>query len=248
MASVYRNPEAERDEQAWLRWGDVRMPRTESEAHAAIDLVGTKITNLEAYVTERPEQAEGLAYALRKWREKLAELEWALERLRAGDTAPSLDLARERAKFSETEAKLRAQVETLESERKVLEQRCRQAEHTPRPPSETSVAGYQVQIRQLTGAIRDRDATIERLRNAAPKPASDPTETRRKYIERQHELGAMALEAMDDMLAAGASHTPISRFLAESFVSSLPAGYRERWQFTKRPILERAASAQPRPT
>lgn len=225
-----------------MRWLDVRLPVTIEEGQSALDLIATKIAELESFASDVPERAAGAEYALRKWSERLAEIEWAMERLRAGEPSASLELARERAAHAETMRKLdamRVQVKALESKATRLERH--------RSASDADIIqGLQTQNAGLLRAVEERNAAIERLKAAPKQPtpaAPDAREMKRRLIESVHEHCASGLEAFDELRAAGVTLPPISRFIAYKFASALPVGYRAKWKALHLARVEGAAAA-----
>lgn len=236
----------------WVRYSDVRMPVTVAEADSALDLISTKIANIEARLADNPGNEPELENALTKWGERLVEVEWTTARLRAGEVAPSMDLARERASHAETIKKLdaaRAQVKSLESKVATL------ARYRHTEASESKVGGLRAELDRLRVAIDDRNAKIERgtagLRehvaslNVAIAKRDAMIESLRapsgevpmrargedpRGAARQHEMSASALEAIDDMVAGGAQHTLLSQYMAWKLASVLPIGYRVLWR------------------
>jgi len=208
----------------WVRWLDVRLPVTIEEGQSALDLIATKIAGLESFASDVPERAAGAEYALRKWSERLAEIEWAMERLRAGEPAASLELARERAAHAETMHRLdamRVEVSAL---------RARAGKAQKEQEGRGVVDGLREQVAVLNTAIKNRDATIERLRAPAgemPLLGGGPNP---RAVGREHELSAQVLDALDDMIAAGATHTKMSRYTAFKLNAQLPRGYRTIWR------------------
>ena len=241
--SVYRDVAAETNQDhRWLRYSDVRMPVTVAEGEAALDLISTKIASIEARLADNPSNEPELTNALNKWGERLAEVEWTTERLRAGEAVPSMDLAKERAAHAETMRKLdamRVQVKALESKATRLERH--------RSASDADIIqGLQTQNAGLLRAVEERNATIERLKAAPKQPtpaAPDAREMKRRLIESVHEHCASGLEAFDELRAAGVTLPPISRFIAYKFASALPVGYRAKWKALHLARVEGAAAA-----
>lgn len=207
----------------WVRWLDVRLPVTVEEGQAALDLIATKIAGLESFASDVPERAAGAEYALRKWSERLAEIEWAMERLRAGEPSASLELARERAAHAETALHLDA----MRAEVNVLRAKASKAQKDQE--SRGVVNGLREQVAVLNTAIKNRDATIERLRAPAGEMPLLGGGANPRAIGREHEISAQVLDALDDMIAAGATHTKKSRYAAYKLSAQLPRGYRTIW-------------------
>ena len=249
--SVYRDTTTTTQRPAghdWLRWLDVRLPVTVDEGDAALDLIATKIAGLEVLAREVPDRALSAEYALRKWSERLAEVEWTVERLRAGDAPASMDLARERSAHSDTTKKLAESRASLAAADQKIESMRQESTGLRRKGARSWVSDAERGLREanagLLTAVRQRDATIERLRAAAP-PApvftADAADVKRAYIARQHENAATALEAIDEIIANGGSHTPVSAMIVTHMADTLAAGYRERWRLLQRPRIEAAA-------
>jgi DNA repair exonuclease SbcCD ATPase subunit len=220
---------------------DVPWPLSVAEADAACDMAAVKIDALEsAKAASTPERLASIDHALAKWRERLAELEWAGERLRAGESAPSLELAR-----------AKSEIEALQKKVRALELRPMLAMAPADTPATKNA------LREALDAVRKRDATIANLRAQmaqiplprVPGPSATPisAETRRMYIERQHESAAEALEVIDEMAGAGGTLTPFCAIVGHKLTASLPRGYRDVWRASKRPLLDLAvATWEPR--
>lgn len=241
--SVYRDMTAETNQDhRWVRYSDVRMPVTVAEGEAALDLISTKIANIEARLADNPNNEPELVNALTKWGERLAEVEWTTARLRAGEAAPSMDLARERAAHAEATRKLdamRVQLKALESKAARLSRHRGQTD-------EEIIEGLRTHNASLLRAIEDRNATIERLKAAPLQPAPaapDAAEQKRRLIDRAHEHCAAGLEAFDELHSAGVSLPPLSRFIVYKFANALPAGYRSKWRAIHLARIEEAAAA-----
>lgn len=241
--SVYRDMTAETNQDhRWVRYSDVRMPVTVAEGEAALDLISTKIANIEARLADNPNNEPELVNALTKWGERLAEVEWTMERLRAGEAVPSMDLAKERAAHAETTRKLdamRVQLKALESKAARLSRHRGQSD-------EEIIDGLRTQNAALLRAVEDRNATIERLKEAprqAAPAAPDAADQKRRLIESLHEHCASGLAAFDELRAAGVALPPISRLIAYKFESRLPAGYRAKWRVLHLAHVEDAAAS-----
>jgi hypothetical protein len=236
-ASVYRNDsETQRSVgHDRVRWLDVRLPVTIEEGQSALDLIATKIAGLESQVLSVPGRALAVAYATQKWEERRAEIEWWVVRMRAGESVASMELAKERAAHAETARRL---------------DEARRAPMTDKGRSMTAseraiVRGLRESVANLTTAVQQRDAAIERLKAdkpAAPVLAADAAAVKRAYVARQHEIAASALECIDEITANGGAHTPVSAMIHTTMVQSLAAGYREKWRIVHRPRIEDAAA------
>lgn len=236
-ARVYRSvaPDADDGAQA-LRAKDVPWPISVAEADSACDMAASKIEALESARAESPpERLAAIDRRLSQWREKLAELEWAGERLRAGESSPSIELAR-----------AKVEIETLQKKVRALELRPMLA----MAPAETPA--MKNALREAQDAVRKRDVTITNLRTQleqatrprAPAPPVVPisAETRRMYVERQHEAAAETLEVIDEMVAHGATVTPLCGVVGHKLTAGLPQGYRALWRVSKLPLLVAAAA------
>ena len=226
--SVWRSDEAARREAGhdWVRWLDVRIPVTIAEGEAALDLIATKVAGLEKMIADVPDRAGAAQYALRKWEERLAEVEWTMERLRAGDALPSMDLARERAAHAETVKKLdaaRVQVKSLETKVAMLSQQRSKGD-------EKTIAGLREQVAVLFAGLGKRDAMIAALRTPEGEVPIIARGVDPRGAAKMHETAAAALEAIDDMVAGGAQHTRLSRYTEWKLASILPVGYRVLWR------------------
>lgn len=245
--SVYRNePEPPRiTGNDYVRWFDVRLPITIEEGEASLTLIATKISALERELLLVPGRSQVVTYAAQKWKDRHAEIEWMVERMRAGESAPSMDLARERAAHAETAKKLdaaRLQAKSLESKVTTL------VSYRHTEASESKLGGLRMEIASLRGAIQDRNATIESLRSApatiaAHTAAAAVKAEHRRDVDRMHEVSSEALEAMDSMTAAGATHTSMSHLVWTKLNSCLPGGFRARWRAVHLPRLADAAAA-----
>jgi hypothetical protein len=217
-----------------LRPEDVATPTTLALADAACDLASTKIEALEHQRARNPHRADDFDHALIIWGERLAELEYARERLRAGEAPPSMELAQ-----------ARAQVEALERTVAKLQRR-------PAPDPVQGTPFDRNALREAQDAVRKRDATIERLtrerdegfarrdaklaRVRAETPR--PVEERARRTQEVQDVSAMALEALDSFVNGGAAWTPLGRLVARRLEARLPEGYRASWQRTVRPHLD----------
>jgi hypothetical protein len=241
--SVYRdNPETYRSTgHDWVRWLDVRLPMTIEEAALALDLIATKIAGLESQLLSVPARAHAVEYAMQKWGERRAEIEWSMERLRAGEPVASIELAKERAAHAETMRRFDEARTQITAMRRVF---MAEKGGSMAAPEREIVRGLRVALAAMKTAVEKRDVTISLLKSekpAAPVLAVDAAAVKRAYVARQHELAASALECIDDVVANGGAHTLVSAMIHASITDSLAAGYRDKWRIIHRPRIDAAA-------
>lgn len=231
---VFRRDPGDDEAGRRLRPEDVPTPTTLAVADAACDLASAKIEALEQRQAENPHRASDFDHGLAIWTERLAELEYARERLRAGEAPPSLELAKARARIE------------------VLERTVDQLQRRPASPPAQGTPFDRNALREAQDALRKRDATIDRLtremnegfarRNEAlarlRAEVARPEAPRRKHAQAVHDVSAMALDALDDLLTSGAPPTRLSRLVARRLEALLPHGYRATWQRERRPHLD----------
>ena len=225
-----------------MRWLDVRLPVTIEEAALALTLIATKIAVLESQLLSVPGRAHAVGYAVQKWEERRAEIEWSMERMRAGDPVASIELAKERAAHAETMRRFNeARSEVTVTRRASMAEKG----GSMTAPEREIVRGLRVALDAMKTAVQKRDVTIALMKAdkpAAPVLAADAAAVKRAYVARQHELAASALECIDDVVANGGAHTLVSAMIHTSIADSLAAGYREKWRIIHRPRIDAAAA------
>lgn len=220
----------------WLRPEEVRTPVTVQEGEAALDVIDHHADHLEATITRRAARGEdcsGLTSLLKSWESRRAEVTYAIERLEAGEPAPSVELATARAKITVLEGhieRLRAQITVLEG-------------HSP----STRVAELAQQVealkKQNADLAKKNAGLAEAITNLQAALAKAKSDSRHLAVVRgHHKHCASVLEAFDDLEGRGVVLPPMARLVRSSAQTALPVGYlATTWATDGRPHLLNAA-------
>jgi len=73
--------------------------------------------------------------------------------------------------------------------------------------------------------------------------ASSPDEAKARLKKSLHDAYAFAVEAIDEMAAAGATLSPLAKLFTALAAESMPAGYRATWRAKDLPFKREAANA-----
>lgn len=219
----------------WLRPEEVRTPVTVQEGEAALDVIDHHADHLEATIARRTakgEECTGLTSLLKSWESRRAEVTYAIERLEAGEPAPSVELATARAKI----AVLEGHVERLRAQIHV-------DVHSP----STRVADLAQQVealkKQNADIIKKNAGLAEAITNLQAALAKAKSDSRYAAAVRgQHKQCAAVLEALDDLEGRGVVLPPMARLVRNTARTALPADYlATTWAIDGRPHLLNAA-------
>jgi len=212
----------------WIKPEDVRTPVTVKEGEAALDLIDAAMDSLEATITRR-EQTDpqpGLRYLLRIWETKRAEVAYAIERIEAGETPASIEIAKLRAQVADLERQNADVRRERDSARALL----RNAEMVERPPPTANMVKQNADLLRQNADLVAKNARLTES-NRAPKRLA-------------HEALAFGAEAMDELVAAGVTLTPLAGLFLSHCNNAVPAGYRVEWRATDGSFKRAAADAR----
>lgn len=237
--STYFNAEAAR-ETHWMKPHEVRTPVTAKEAEAALDMIDTALGHLESIVTRKEAESStewtGMRRLIEAWETKRAEVAYAAERLEAGEPALSIELA-----------KLRAQVAALTAENELLKARAgsakAQAEDVKNSRRER--LGENAHLKRQNADLIEKNARLAAaLQEQRVATAPPPDEVKRTLKRSLHTAFAFGAEAMDELVAAGVTLTPLAAMFARDCNNGLPGGYRAEWRATDGSFKRAAADAR----
>ena len=212
------------------RWypADVRLPKTEDEATAALALIDARVKGASGAREDLAAKGADVARLdalLAKWAIKRGEVAYVAERLRAGDDSEAAELAC-----------LRRRVEELEH---IIAQ--------PVTPDGCVSIAHATSLNRQIVAVSEKNARLkEALRQLNEGAAAPATKDDSKAaIKRQaHDACAFSIEAIEEMVAAGAVLTPLARVCVDEHLSALPQGYRVTWRSRVLPFKRAAADVQ----
>jgi hypothetical protein len=207
----------------WVRPEEVRTPVTVKEGEAALDLIDHAMDRLEETIGRRAQRGEdstGLKVLLASWGSRRAEVVYAVERLEAGEPPVSVDLARLRAQVEDLTRQNTDQLKRLKEQRAMIVSLTEKSAGKP-----AHVASLELQVAALT----QRNAGLaDALRTM--KPPVQPDEAKRALKKSVHDAFAFGAEALDDLVQAGVTLTPLAALFLEHCNSSVPRGYRAEWR------------------
>lgn len=219
----------------WMRPEEVRTPVTVKEGEAALDLIDHHADHLEATIarrTQRGEDCTGLKTLLASWESRRAEVAYVVERLDAGEPAPSIELATARAKIA-----------VLEEHIEKLRAKVHMDVHSP--STRTAELAAQVEdLKKQNADIAKKNAglaeAITNLQAALAKAKSDSRYL--SAVRAYHKHCASVLEAFDDIERRGVALPPIARLVRSTARTGVSADYlATTWVVDGRPHLLNAA-------
>lgn len=226
----------------WIKPEDVRTPVTVKEGEAALDLIDAAMDSLESTITHR-EQTEpqpGLRKLLRVWENKRAEVAYAIERIEAGETPASIEIAKLRAQVADLERQNADVRRERDSARALL----RNAETSG--PSAAGLVRQNADLMSQNAALVKKNAGLaEALRTVRPVPPLPPPDDVKRALKKSvHDAFAFGAEALDDLVAAGVTLTPLADLFLDHCNNSVPAGYRIEWRAKDGSFKRAAADAR----
>lgn len=199
-----------------IRPWDIRVPRSIEEANAAIELVTGVLENIESQDVKDGEIGrKRMEDARDGWARKLAELEYAREVIKSGEsTDPAV------AKLQRENEDLKRQVADLSGKERA---RVRSLEE------------------QIAGLLKTRDghvAEIQRMQQLRP-----PVE-KSAHVRSLHDHCAWTVIALEELIAQGVTLTPLTMLLLEDTQRSLPNGHLLQWKSRDGLFKREAAEAK----
>lgn len=228
------------------------MPVTLDETLAAIELAEHHLEEIDASEngTTDPERLRGIAGARSAWSQKLDELLYWEERLRAGELPSTLELER----ANETIAARNATIVQLESCVRAADDRAREADEAffnvkAIEDLQAAVEARDKKIQSLhdTIAVRVRDGVSWRLRQEAASAVEAGPDTKAKMKRGQHEITAIAIVALREVAESHGSLPSLAEWALRHCEEKLPVGFLDAWRAEQLPRILAAITRKAQP-